>query len=215
MNPAPKYTIALVETQPLTAEGLKALLDTTPDCVLAASMDNLAQALHYVRVHEPRVVVADKAFGMQAVLEWAGEIKTEANSTGTVVWGNSLNEADALRLVQAGVRGVVLKTSPPHIILACIRAVAAGLTWMEESLFHQTRQDTGGASALTAREHQVIELVEQGYKNREIARELGIQPGTVKIHLKHIFEKTGVRGRYGLALSTLREKALPATPSPL
>ena len=48
-----------------------------------------------------------------------------------------------------------------------------------------------------------MELVEQGLKNREIGRDLGIRPGTVKIHLKHIFEKTGVRGRYGLALSGL------------
>jgi DNA-binding NarL/FixJ family response regulator len=51
-------------------------------------------------------------------------------------------------------------------------------------------------------------LVEQGFKNREIATELGIRPGTVKIHLKHIFEKTGVRGRYGLALTGLREKGV-------
>ena len=53
---------------------------------------------------------------------------------------------------------------------------------------------------------QVVELVEQGLKNRDIAFQLGIRPGTVKIHLKHIFEKTGVRGRYGLALSGLKER---------
>ena len=61
---------------------------------------------------------------------------------------------------------------------------------------------------LTAREQQVLELVEQGFKNKEIATELGIRPGTVKIHLKHIFEKTGVRGRYGLALSGLKDRGL-------
>jgi DNA-binding NarL/FixJ family response regulator len=43
-------------------------------------------------------------------------------------------------------------------------------------------------------------------KNKDIARELGIRPGTVKIHLKHIFEKTGVRGRYGLALSVINQR---------
>ena len=48
------------------------------------------------------------------------------------------------------------------------------------------------------REVEVTRLVEQGLRNRDIARSLGIQTGTVKIHLKHIFEKTGVRGRYGL-----------------
>ena len=58
-------------------------------------------------------------------------------------------------------------------------------------------------------EQQVLELVEQGCKNKEIAQELGIRPGTVKIHLKHIFEKSGVRGRYGLALSGLRQRYAP------
>jgi two-component system nitrate/nitrite response regulator NarL len=61
---------------------------------------------------------------------------------------------------------------------------------------------------LTARELQVMELVERGMKNRDIGDVLGIRTGTVKIHLKHIFEKTGIRGRYGLALSGLKEKGL-------
>ena len=52
------------------------------------------------------------------------------------------------------------------------------------------------------------ELVEHGLKNKEIGDKLGIRTGTVKIHLKHIFEKTGIRGRYGLALSGLKEKGL-------
>jgi two-component system nitrate/nitrite response regulator NarL len=78
---------------------------------------------------------------------------------------------------------------------------------MEDTLFREApRPDRYPRSELTPREQQVLELVEQGLKNKEIARELGIRPGTVKIHLKHIFEKTGVRGRYGLALTGLRQK---------
>ena len=52
--------------------------------------------------------------------------------------------------------------------------------------------------------------MERGYKNKEIGQTLGIRTGTVKIHLKHIFEKTGIRGRYGLALSGLKNKGLLA-----
>jgi len=63
-------------------------------------------------------------------------------------------------------------------------------------------------SPLTAREAQVMDLVERGMRNKEVALALGIRVGTVKIHLKHIFEKTGIRGRYGLALSGLKEKGL-------
>ena len=67
-----------------------------------------------------------------------------------------------------------------------------------------------GRSGLTPRELQVVDLVERGYKNKEIGLTLGIRTGTVKIHLKHIFEKTGIRGRYGLAISGLRNKGLLA-----
>ena len=62
------------------------------------------------------------------------------------------------------------------------------------------------------REVEVTRLVEQGLRNRDIARSLGIQTGTVKIHLKHIFEKTGIHGRFGLALSALKQKGLLAVP---
>ena len=118
-----------------------------------------------------------------------------------------MTEAEALRFLQAGARGIVRKTANIDLILACLRAVAQGRNWMEDCVFRDSlRADRYPRSELTPREQQVLELVEQGFKNREIALELGIRPGTVKIHLKHIFEKTGVRGRYGLALNGLKHR---------
>jgi two-component system, NarL family, nitrate/nitrite response regulator NarL len=107
-----------------------------------------------------------------------------------------------------GAKGIVRKTADAGTVLACLDSVVCGGTWMEETLFREvTQRERSVRVELTAREQQVLELVERGLRNKEIALELGIRPGTVKIHLKHIFEKTGVRGRYGLALSGLREKA--------
>jgi two-component system nitrate/nitrite response regulator NarL len=80
----------------------------------------------------------------------------------------------------------------------------------DDMLRDNARPVSTARSPLTFREMQVMELVERGMKNKEIGAQLGIQSGTVKIHLKHIFEKTGIRGRYGLALSGLREKGLLA-----
>ncbi|HYP13048.1 MAG TPA: LuxR C-terminal-related transcriptional regulator [Bryobacteraceae bacterium] len=95
------------------------------------------------------------------------------------------------------------------MVIACLQAVVAGETWMEDTLFHNTRKQSGRLrTELTVREQQVLELVEQGLRNKDIARELDIRPGTVKIHLKHIFEKTGVRGRYGLALNGLQQRTV-------
>ena len=110
-------------------------------------------------------------------------------------------------MLQAGAKGVVRRSAQPETFLACLRAVASGNTWMEDGIFGDAGQVMKPReSHLTPRERQVAELVEKGLRNRDIARSLGIRTGTVKIHLKHIFEKTGVRGRYGLALTGLREK---------
>ena len=131
-----------------------------------------------------------------------------------MVWGVAINEAEALRLMQAGAHGVIRKTADLSNVLACLRTVAAGSTWMEQSLLGEAdRPVRNTRSNLTPREQEVVELVEQGLKNKEIGSSMGIRPGTVKIHLKHIFEKTGIRGRYGLALSGLREKGLLSYPA--
>src|SRR5262249_23302237 len=141
-------------------------------------------------------------------------IRSHGRQTAPVVWGVSMNEAEALRIVQAGAQGVVRKTADLTSLLTCLRTVAAGNTWMEDCMFQETeRGPRSPRSNLTPREQEVVELVEQGLKNKDIALSLGIRPGTVKIHLKHIFEKTGVRGRYGLALSGLKEKGLLSLPT--
>ena len=126
-----------------------------------------------------------------------------------------MSESEALRFLQAGAAGVIRKTASLADLAACIRAVAAGGTWMESEMAREARLPLrSGRSALTPREVQVMDLVERGYKNKEIGQSLGIRTGTVKIHLKHIFEKTGIRGRYGLALSGLKHKGLLAVVTP-
>ena len=154
-------------------------------------------------------MVLDKAFGMRSVLDWIHDLKLKEATPAVIIWGVSMTEAEALRLLQAGARGIVRKTANLADISTCLETVASGRSWMEDSVFRDSIQTNHHPhSDLTARERQVLELVEQGFKNKEIAVELGIRPGTVKIHLKHIFEKTGVRGRYGLAINGLKDKGL-------
>jgi DNA-binding NarL/FixJ family response regulator len=206
-------TIGVCDTQPVTAEGIRTLLANHPDLVFQAASDSLARALELLREQAPQVLLIDKAFGIQAILEWLNESRVASPRTAIVVWGVSVTEAEALRFLQAGARGILRKTATVAVVLACLRTVAEGRSWMEDSVFRDSsRSDRYPRSELTAREQQVLELVEQGFKNKEIAQDLGIRPGTVKIHLKHIFEKTGVRGRYGLALSGLKDRGLVSIP---
>jgi DNA-binding NarL/FixJ family response regulator len=208
--------VCVCDTQPVTAEGIRILLQGHRDLAFSESTESLQRGLDLVRRQVPDVLLIDKAFGIQAILDWLQELRLgdAGNRTAVVIWGVSITEAEALRFLQCGARGILRKTAPVTVVLACLRTVSEGRSWMEDSVFRDSaRSDRYPRSELTSREQQVLELVEQGFKNKEIAQELGIRPGTVKIHLKHIFEKTGVRGRYGLALSGLKERGLVSIPA--
>ncbi len=159
-------------------------------------------------------VVIDKGLGLLCVMDLLQKLTSMSHPTPVVVWG-AINEAEALRMLQAGARGVLRRTSESGTLLNCLRSVTAGNTWMEDGIFGSAeRLFNPNRSQLTSREKEVVSLVEKGMRNRDIARTMGIQTGTVKIHLKHIFEKTGVRGRYSLAFTGLQSKGSIAVNAP-
>jgi DNA-binding NarL/FixJ family response regulator len=207
------HTLLVCETEPIAIEGLRNLLAPTGDFHIVAATNSLGEAMESVNHLTPSLLLVDKAFGMLPVMDCIKNLRDMAGGTAVIVWGVSLSESESLRFLQAGAAGVVRKTVPLNALLHCLRAVAAGGSWMEQDdTCDLKRPPRADRSILTAREMQVRELVERGLKNKDIALALGIRTGTVKIHLKHIFEKTGIHGRYGLALSGLKEKGLLTLP---
>lgn len=201
------HTIAICDTEPIVIEGLLRLVEPVEGLRVVAAESTILDGMDAVRELRPSVLIVDKAFGLQAVMDWLVALRRDFRSMPVMVWGSSVTEPEVLRLIQAGVAGVVRKSAPLASILSCIQAVMSGGTWMEAPLQMEFGRPVGpGHSPLTARELQVLELVERGYKNKDIAVSLGIRIGTVKIHVKHIFEKTGVRGRFGLAISGMRQR---------
>ena len=207
-----RTSVAVWDTQPVSAEGLRSLLGACPDLEFLGASGSIPGALESLDFSQPALLILDKAFGAQVVLDTLTGLRTAGLPVAAVVWGVSMTGAEALRFIQAGARGIIRKSTDVDTLLVCLRSVASGATWMEHNLFHESRRAQGDLRiGLTPREQQVMELVGQGLKNREVASELGIRPGTVKVHLKHVFEKTGVRGRYGLALVGL-DTATVGTP---
>jgi two-component system, NarL family, nitrate/nitrite response regulator NarL len=202
-------SVSICETLPLLVRGLKSLLDETGDLRLHSVHLSVAEWMMSPIAERTQVLIVDKALDADLVLDSLARLPLDRPRPGVVVWSQTLQESEALRFLQKGARGILRKSVDLASLLTCLRAVGQGATWMQDSVFPETL-GVGGrpASELTPREQQVLELVEQGFKNREIAGELGIRPGTVKIHLKHIFEKTGIHGRHGLALTVLRQKGL-------
>lgn len=206
-----KHCIGLCETQPATAEGIRSLLAGTDDMDCVWVSPTLLVGVQLARQQRLSALLIDKGLGQQAVLNALQELKACSPGIGVIIWGTSMSEAEALRLLQAGARGLLRKSSDLSTIETCLRTVSNGSTWLEDCVFREgARMERLGRNELTTREAQVLELVEQGMRNKDIALNLGIRPGTVKIHLKHIFEKTGVHGRYGLALNGMRQRGLIA-----
>jgi DNA-binding NarL/FixJ family response regulator len=205
------HTIAICDTEPIAVEGLRSLLETVDWLRVVAADSCLADSMDAVRDLQPGIMIVDKTLGFGAVIDWIAALRIARSSTAVVVWGACLSESESLRLLQAGAAGIIRKTASLDATLACLRAVACGKTWVEDCALPPVDTQTRPLNPrLTSRESQVLGLVEQGMRNKDIAQALGICAGTVKIHLKHIFEKTGIHGRYGLAVSALKGKGMGA-----
>jgi len=206
-------TVLVCDTQPVAVEGIRGLLDRSGDLRFAGAVGSLDATFELAGAIRPAAIVIDKYLGTPAILDWLHRLGAAGMAPAPVIYGAGINESEALRFLQAGARGVLRRTSEPETLLTCLRSVTSGNTFLEDGIFGDADKTPNRRSQLTPREVEITHLVEQGLRNRDIARNLGIQTGTVKIHLKHIFEKTGVRGRYGLALNGLREKGtLTLTP---
>jgi DNA-binding NarL/FixJ family response regulator len=187
------------EPQPIVVEGLRKVLGETDDLVLAGAVSQPGETLEAVRRLHPDIVLIDGSTGFTAALRLLGHLKA-AGPAHPVLWVVDLPEPDAFRGLQMGARGIVQKTLATGILLECLRAVGSGQIWMQESEQISEFLQRKDASRLTPREKEVVRLVCQGLRNRQIAESLRITPGTVKVHLMHIFEKTGLKDRLALAV---------------
>lgn len=189
----------------MTAEGARACLQATGEFDGGWIATNLAAGLSKIQRETPDLVLLDKAFGVSAAMRVLDTARKLPSAPRVIIWGGAVSESEALQFLQGGARGILRRSVDADALLACVRGVAEGSRWLEDCVFRDPAAgDRGRQFELTSREQQVLQLVQSGLKNREIASSLGIRPGTVKIHLKHIFEKTGVRGRYSLALDLMR-----------
>jgi two-component system, NarL family, nitrate/nitrite response regulator NarL len=181
-------------------EGLRKALADYDDLRFAGSVPNNNDALETLCRARPDVALIDLSGGLTRALRLVGGLKNASDRSHAVLWVVDLPEGDALRALQMGVRGIVKKTLPVEKLVECLREVGAGKIWTDESepVIEFLR---GKESArLTPREKQIVALICRGMKNKQIAENLHITPGTVKVHLMHIFEKTGLKHRLALAV---------------
>ncbi len=192
-------SVLVCESQPIVVEGLQKALAETNDLLFAGAVPRPADALEAIERTRPNIVLIDGSTGLTAALRLLGHLKATA-PTHPVLWVVDLPEMDAFRALQMGARGIVKKTLPTATLLECLREVGAGQIWMQESEQVASFLQRRDASRLTPREKEVVRLICRGLRNKQIAENLHITAGTVKVHLMHIFEKTGLKDRLALAV---------------
>jgi DNA-binding NarL/FixJ family response regulator len=195
------------ESQPVVVEGLRKALERDSRFEFVGAAARASEALEAVLARAPDVMLVDHEDDPAGALELVEELGRALSRTHAVLWVKSLEDLPAGQALQAGVRAILVKTRPLDALLDCLRVVAHGHLWFEDRAGQaagEPRPEPRRAPRLTPRERQVVTLLSQGLKNTEIAKALGIAPGTVKVHLMHVFEKTGARDRYELAIRSRR-----------
>lgn len=201
-------TVVAADPHPVFLLGLERLISTEMDMSLLAGCNTAAGALREVQHHTPDILLMDVLLPDRSGMDLISELKNSALSIKVVILTHSLNEEQTIDALRLGVKGVVLKEMPKHLLVQCLHKVAAGGVWMEKESIGQAfekmlKREAGMrrlATILTPRETEVMSLVAQGLSNRQIAEKLIVSEGTIKIHVHNIYGKLGVNNRVDLTL---------------
>ena len=195
--------ILRADDHPMIRTAIEVLLRET-QFELAATAMNGAEALTEVERLKPNVLLVDLEMPELGGMGVIRKLRGERNLTKVVILTAAIDDSSLMEARSLRVNGMVLKNSDPAYLLDCLEAVSAGRTWIDPELQARTEALTesfgGEGVALAPRERQLIRYVRRGLRNREIAAELGVTEGTVKVYLHAVFEKLGIKNRTELAI---------------
>jgi DNA-binding NarL/FixJ family response regulator len=195
--------ILTVDAHPLLRAGIEALVSSQADMLVVAASSNGRDAIQQFRKHRPDVTLMDlqmpEMSGTDAILA----IRAEFPDARIIVLSTHAGDVQALRALQAGARGYLLKDAVPEELLATIRAVQAGKKTLSPTV-SQGIAEHAIEDALTNGEIDVLRLIAEGKANKRIADRLSISEETVKTRVKSILSKLGADDRTHAAMIGLK-----------
>jgi two-component system nitrate/nitrite response regulator NarP len=203
--------ILVAEDDPLTLEGIKLLLSTTIHQVVG-TVSNGSLLLEQLAETRSDLVLCDFDMPERTGLDVLRTLRERGDQRPVILLTGSMSDRRVYEALQRGLNGLVLKAMAPRDLLVCLEAVLAGRRWIDHEVLQRVMELSLDPDAsrsdplapLSKRERAVVGLVLQGLRNKEIAAELRIGEGTVKVHLHNAFEKLGVSSRMELALLAAR-----------
>ena len=188
----------------MISTALEALLRNTPFEIvgLAASGE---QATAEIARLEPEIVLLDLQLPDGSGMDVLRVLRRDQRRMRVILLTAGIDDASLVEAKALHVQGIVLKNSDPAYLFECLERVRRGGQWFDPEVTERLKRlsDTFGAgerTALAPRERELIKLVRNGLRNREIARNLGVTEGTIKVYLHTVFQKLGVSSRTELAI---------------
>lgn len=219
MEPSPiKIRILIVNDQLVVREGLRMLIENHPGTTVVAMARTRSEALDIIARERLDLIILDLELGGHSALSFIPQLREVSKEARILVLTGARDSETHQQAAQLGAMGVVLKEDAADLLLKAIEKVYKGEAWLDRltmgNLLWQLSSQTEDTldperqkiSSLTEREREVIALIAEGLKNRQIAGRLFISPTTVTHHLSSIYAKLGVSDRLELVIYAFANK---------
>jgi two-component system nitrate/nitrite response regulator NarL len=201
-------TIMLVDDHPLLRKGLQQLIGLADNLEVIAEAGSGEEAIALGTELDPDLILLDLNMQGMNGQETLSRLRDEGVTSRIVMLTVSDADEDVLEAISRGADGYLLKDMEPELLLEQIQRALQGRMVMSEAVTQvlasairkPQKSPTSSIESLTGREREIIELIAQGMSNKLIARALDISDGTVKVHVKHLLKKLGLRSRVEAAV---------------
>jgi two-component system, NarL family, response regulator len=195
--------ILCVDDHRIVREGIASLIDRQPDMKVVASAASGEEAIDLFFEHQPDITLMDLQLGVMDGITATKIIRRRAPEARIVVLTMRRGDEDIHRALEAGASTYLMKDTISDDLIRVLREVQAGEHPMPADVEARLAERATRAT-LTDREVQVVELVAQGMRNKEIGVSLGITETTVQVHVKNILAKLKVQDRSGAITAAIR-----------
>ncbi|MGE8411857.1 MAG: two-component system response regulator NarL [Pseudomonas sp.] len=205
MTPSPRHRILLVDDHPMMRRGIRQMLELEDDFAIVGEANHGAEALDLVQTLQPDLILLDNNMPQMNGIETLRHLRANQFAGKILLFTVSDSEDDIRDALRLDADGYLLKDMEPELLIQYIRdalggalVISPGLTRvMAQALRSPPRQNE---VELTERERQVLRTIASGYSNKVIGHKLGITEGTVKVHVKNLLHKLGLRSRVEAAV---------------
>jgi DNA-binding NarL/FixJ family response regulator len=207
MIPAEPIRILSVEDHPVFREGLATIIGSQQDMLLIAQATNAAEAMVEFRHHRPDITLMDLRLPGTNGTDTLIAIRGEFPRARIIMLTTSDSDGEIQRAMRSGASAYILKSMPKDELLNVVRSVHAGGRHIPPEVAARLAEHLGDED-LTTRELEVLRLIRDGHRNKQIADQLAIAETTVNFHIKNLVDKLGANDRTHAVTIALRRGLL-------